>query len=177
MTAPFRLTMPEPLEKDIHAACADALDQLLREPAVWWTYPAGAVELSPQQHAAYSRLGLKRGLPDIWILSGFLYCIELKRRGGRLSKSRIVRTRRGSPRFLIGQEDMFPKLIAAGVKEIAICHTVDEVLDQVERWGVPLHHRVGPITIPAAPPPCAGSSRSATRSTSPTWSSASSSRS
>ena len=96
---PFRLRMPEPLEADTHAACAQALDRLLMPPAVWFTYPAGAVQLSPQQMARYSRLGLKRGLPDIWVLHQGTYCIELKRRGaGRLSKTTIGRMPSGAPR-------------------------------------------------------------------------------
>jgi hypothetical protein len=138
----FRLTAPEPLEADIHAACADALDRLLAPPAVWFTYPAGAVQLSAQQMARYSRVGLRRGLPDIWIIHFGCYCIELKRRGGRLSRSHIARTRRGGPRFLIGQEEMFPRLLEAGVKDIAICHSVSEMLKQVAAWNIPLRGRI-----------------------------------
>ena len=140
---PFRLRMPEPLEADTHAACAQALDRLLMPPAVWFTYPAGAVQLSPQQMARYSRLGLKRGLPDIWVLYQGTYCIELKRRGaGRLSKTTIGRMPSGAPRVLIGQDEMFPRLLAAGVKDIAICHSVDEVLSALARWQVPVRGRI-----------------------------------
>ena len=67
VAANFRLRAPEPLEVDIHEACAKALDHLLLPPAMWFTYPAGASQLSPQQMARYSRIGLKRGLPArIW---------------------------------------------------------------------------------------------------------------
>src|SRR5215471_7977813 len=141
--ARFRLTAPVIPERDIHEACVGTLNRVLAEPAVWWPYPAGAAELSPQQQARYSRIGLKRGYPDLWFLfGGRLYCIELKRLGGRLSQTRIGRTRRGSPRVLIGQVDMFPKLLAAGVREIAIAHSVDEVLSHLERWGFPLQGRI-----------------------------------
>ena len=93
--------------------------------------------------ARYSRLGLKRGLPDIWVLHNGTYCIELKRRGaGRLSKTTIGRMKSGAPRILVGQEEMFPRLLAAGVKDIAICHSVDEVLDQLQRWRVPVRGRI-----------------------------------
>ena len=140
---PFRLRMPEPLEADTHAACAQALDRLLMPPAVWFTYPAGAVQLSPQQMARYSRPGLKRGLPDIWVLHRGTYCIELKRRDGRLSKTRIARTRSGAPRVLVGQEEMFPKLIASGgVNGIAVAHSVDEMLDHLRRWQIPVRGRI-----------------------------------
>jgi hypothetical protein len=136
--APFRLVPPEPLELDIHERCAEVLDKLLLPPAMWFTYPAGAVQLSPAQAARLSRVGLRRGLPDIWILFEGAWCIELKRRGGQLSKTKVVRTRRGSPRVLDGQEDVFPRLIAAGVRRIAVCHSVSEMLAALERWGIPL---------------------------------------
>lgn len=138
----FKLSAPVPLERDIHEACASALDRLLLPPAVWFTYPAGAVQLSPQQQARYSRVGLRRGLPDIWIVHHGCYCIELKRPGGSLSKTKIVRTRRGSPRELVGQDQMFARLLQAGVRDIAICHSVDEMVTQLERWGIPHRGRV-----------------------------------
>jgi hypothetical protein len=134
----FRLTPPEPSERDVHERCAEVLDKLLLPPAMWFTYPAGASQLSPQQSARHAAVGLKRGLPDIWILFQGLYCIELKKPGAYLSKTRIVRTRRGSPRILEGQDEVFPKLIATGaVRAISICHTVDDVLDRLDRWGIP----------------------------------------
>jgi hypothetical protein len=139
----FRLTAPEPLEVDIHEACAQALDRLLLPPAMWFTYPAGAAELSPQQMARYSRIGLKRGLPDIWLLHRAVYCVELKRRGGTLSKTRVGRTRRGSPRVYVGQEEVFPLLIATGaIEAIAVCTSVDEMLAQVSEWQIPLRGRI-----------------------------------
>jgi hypothetical protein len=100
--APFRLQAPDPLELDIHEVCASALDRPLAPPAMWACYPAGAVELTAAQHARYARMGLKRGMPDILIFHRGLWGIEIKRRGGRLSKTRVVRTRRGSPRVLVG---------------------------------------------------------------------------
>jgi len=143
MTAPFRLRPPVPLERDIHEACARALDALLLPPALWFAYPAGASQLSPQQQARHSRVGLKRGLPDIFVLHGGVYGIELKRPGtGRLSKTRIVRTRRGSPYVLVGQQEMFQRLVNAGVREIAIAHSVTEMLGHLERWGIPLRGTV-----------------------------------
>jgi len=138
--AAFKLTAPEPLERDIHEACAQALDRLLLPPAFWFTYPAGATQLSPQQMARHSRIGLKRGLPDIWVLHQGVYGIELKRRGGQLSKTRVARTPRGSPRILAGQVDVFGLLRAAGMRDIAICHSVDEMLDALEGWNIP-HRR------------------------------------
>lgn len=118
------------------------LDALLAPPAFWFTYPAGGVQLSPAQAARFSRIGLKRGLPDIWILYEGAWCIELKRHGGELSKTKVVRTRRGSPRILDGQADVFPRLIEAGVRRIAVCHSAEEMLAALKRWGIPLRgHR------------------------------------
>jgi hypothetical protein len=143
MTArPFKLTAPEPLEIDIHASVAAALDALLLPPAVWFTYPAGAAQLSPQQMARYSRIGLKRGLPDLFVLhGGRLHGIELKRRGGQLSKTRVVKTRHGL-RILVGQAERFAELEAAGMEPIAICRSVDEVLATITRWGIPVRATV-----------------------------------
>jgi len=116
---------------------------MLLPPALWFTYPAGAAQLSPAQQARYSRIGLKRGLPDIFVLHGYVYGIELKRPGsGRLSRSRIVRTRRGSPYVLLGQEEMFQRLVNAGVREIAIATSVTEMLGHLERWRIPLRGTV-----------------------------------
>lgn len=143
MTVPFRLRRPEPLELDVHEARARALDRLLAPPAMWCCYPAGGTELSAQQWSRYARMGLKRGMPDIFIFYRGLWGIELKRRGGKLSKTRIVRTRQGSPRVLVGQEETFSALLASnGFREIAIAHSVDEMLDHVERWHIPLRGRI-----------------------------------
>jgi len=127
-----------PLEYDIHVACADALDALLLKPAEWACYPAGATQLSPQQWSRYSKLGLKRGWPDLIILyETLIFGIELKRPGGKLSTTRIGRTKKGSPRIYEGQVDVFPRLKKAGMT-IAIAHSVDEMLAQLKAWGIPL---------------------------------------
>ncbi|HJQ56434.1 MAG TPA: hypothetical protein VJ890_05985 [Vineibacter sp.] len=141
MSKPFRLTAPEPAEREVHKSVARLLDAILLPPAMWACYPAGASILSPQQAARHIELGLKRGLPDIWIFHHGVYLIELKRRGGTLSKTRTVRTRRGSPRILEGQEDVFPKLLATGaVAAIAVCYDVPEVIRQLDKWQIP-HRR------------------------------------
>jgi hypothetical protein len=140
----FRLVPEIAAERDIHESCAAALDRLLLPPAMWFCYPAGATQLSAAQMSRYSRMGLKRGMPDLWFLFNGVYAVELKRHGGRLSKTRIGRTARGSPRILLGQEEVFPALVASGgVKDITIAHSVDEMLEALERWKIPLrsHHR------------------------------------
>jgi hypothetical protein len=139
---PYRLTAPEPMELDIHERVAEALDKQLLPPAFWFSAGIGATKLTPQQAKALSRAGIKRGLPDLFcVYQGLIFGIELKTRKGRLSKTRVVRTRRGAPRVLEGQEEVFPRLREAGMT-IAICRSVDEVLDQVARWGIPLRGRI-----------------------------------
>ena len=139
--ARFKLTAPEPAEREVHKSVARLLDAILLPPVMWHSYPAGASILSPQQAARHIEIGLKRGMPDIWIFHRGVYCIELKRPGGTLSKTRTVRTRRGSPRILEGQEDTFPRLLATGaVTSIAVCYDVPEVIRQLEIWQIP-HRR------------------------------------
>ena len=134
----LKLTAPVVPEDDLHAAVAEALARLVLSPAEWSTFPAGSVPLPPQFAAKLSRLGLQRGWPDILVVHDRrLYGIELKRRGGRLSKTRIVRTKRGGWRMLTGQEDMFPRLERAGMA-IGVCRSVDEVLAMLRAWGVPM---------------------------------------
>jgi hypothetical protein len=135
--SPYRLTAPVVAEEELHAAVARALDLLLLPPAMWTTFPAGAVPLPPQFAAKLARLGLHRGWPDLLVLHGRLFGIELKRVGGGLSRTRVVRTRSGASRVLDGQVDVFPRLVAAGML-IAVCRSVDEVLAALATWQVPL---------------------------------------
>jgi hypothetical protein len=137
MTRPFRLVAPAFAEDDLHAAVANVLDRLLLPPATWTTFPAGNVELTGQAAAKLARLGLKRGWPDVLVLHGSLHGIELKNRDGKLSRTRTVRTRRGSLRLVEGQQETFPRLEAAGMK-IAVCRSIDDVLLALRGWNVPM---------------------------------------
>jgi hypothetical protein len=134
---PYRLTEELTPEDELHASVAAMLDRLLLPPAEWTTFPAGSVPLPPRFGAKLTRLGLKRGWPDILILHDRLYGIELKRRGARLSRTRLVRTRSGALRELAGQEDVFPRLEQAGM-QIAVCRTPEEVLATLHRWQLPV---------------------------------------
>jgi hypothetical protein len=135
--ARFRLTAPIVPEQDLHESVADALDKLLLPPAEWTCFPAGSVPLPPRFAAKLARMGLKRGWPDVLVLHRQLYGIELKRRGGKLSRTRIVRTRRGGLRELAGQQDVFPRLEAAGMT-IAVCDSLAGVLAFLAACKVPL---------------------------------------
>lgn len=134
----LRLTAPVPEEIDLQAAVADALDLLLLKPAEWCPLPIGHVKLTGQQAARLARIGTKPGWPDILVAFRGIYGIELKRQGGRLSTTRIVRRRNGAPREIVGQVDMFPRLLAAGFRGIAVCSSVEDVLCVIREWGCPV---------------------------------------
>jgi len=135
--ARFRLQAPVTPEQDLHESVADALDKLLLSPTEWTCFPAGSVPLPPQFAAKLARMGLKRGWPDFLILHGRLYGIELKRRGARLSRTKLVRGRTGILREVLGQDVMFPRLEHAGMT-IGVCRSVDEVLAFLAACNVPL---------------------------------------
>lgn len=140
---PFRLTPPEPSERQLHEAVAQALRLLILPPVMWTCFPAGHVPLPPAsaaalQRAGLQRAGLQRGWPDLlFIHAGQAFGIELKPAAGKLSRTRTVRTRRGSLRVVEGQTDVFPRLEAAGMT-LAVCRSVDAVLAQCRAWGLPL---------------------------------------
>ena len=142
---PPRLVLRAPVaaEEDTQAAVARALAMMLMPPAMWWAMPVGHIQLSAAQAARLSRIGLRRGLPDLMLLhGGRCYGIELKREGsGQLSKTRMVRRANGSLRELVGQADVFPRLEAAGMT-IAVCTSVPEVLAQCRAWGLPVRRGV-----------------------------------
>lgn len=143
MTArPFKLSPPVIPEQELHETVAALFEKLIAPPAQFAFYPAGAIQLTAAQVARLARMGLKRGWPDFLVLYDWLYGIELKRQGGKLSQTRLVRTRRGSPRILVGQSEVFPALRAAGMRDIAVCYSADEALSALERWGIPLRGRV-----------------------------------
>jgi hypothetical protein len=66
-----------------------------------------------------------------------IYGLEVKRPGGELSRTRTVRTRNGAPRELLGQRDVFPRLVAAGMT-IAVVYSVEQALHQLFQWQIPL---------------------------------------
>lgn len=113
----FRLTAPVPPETDLHGAVADALAILVLPPAEWSTFPAGHCELSERAAAKLARLGLKRNWADIIVVHKGVFGIELKRPGGRLSRTRAVRTRCGRLRMVEGQH-----VLSYGAKTV-VCDT------------------------------------------------------
>jgi hypothetical protein len=125
-------------EVDLQAAGAEAFDRLLRPPAMWTAIALGHIELTGQQAARLSRIGLKRSWPDHLVLwPGNIVGIEWKTGDGRLSISRIVHTKRGKPRWVEGQRETFPKLKAAGMR-IFVCSSVDHALRILQAMECPM---------------------------------------
>jgi hypothetical protein len=145
----FRLIEEIQPERELQENVVRVLDALIQPPAYFFSAAIGAAKLSPQQAAALSRAGVKRGIPDLIVLAPDdhgprVFGIELKRaKQGYLSRDRIVRTKRGAPRLLEGQQSVFPRLEAAGMT-IAIARSVDEVLATLDRWQIPLRGRPQP---------------------------------
>jgi len=138
----LRLVAPVAAEVDIQAALCDALKTLLLPGPEWTSLPIGQVKLTGQQAARLARIGTAVGWPDVILLhDGKIMGLELKREGGQLSRTRLVRvrTRSGDIRHKIveGQTDVFPRLVANGMR-IACVSSVPEALRQLEMWGVPL---------------------------------------
>jgi hypothetical protein len=134
---PFKLVNVVP-EQDLHEAFAEALTRILLPPAEWAHYPAGSVPLPPEYAAKLYRMGLKPAWPDFLFVHAGIYGIEMKRVGGVLSKTRMVKTRSGRPRMVEGQSDVFPRLLAAGFTAIEVCSSVEAGLRQLAAWDVPL---------------------------------------
>jgi hypothetical protein len=134
----YRLTRVVVGEDDIHFTVARTLDTLLLPPAEYACYPAGNIPLPGQWADKLQRMGLKQAWPDLLIVYNGIFGIELKRVGGRLSKTRLVRRKNGSLKQLTGQTEMFPRLLVAGFRDIAVCTTPGQVLATLTAWDVPL---------------------------------------
>ena len=140
MTRPFKLMADLAPEADTQAAVFDAFDVLLLPPAFAWAMPIGHIKLTPAQAARLKRIGTKPGLPDIMVAyGGAVFGIELKRPGQGLSRTRHHRTKRGAIIEVPGQCEVFPKLIASGMR-IAVCTSVDDVLRALAGWNIPIRN-------------------------------------
>lgn len=137
MTGRFRLVPVVPTETEFQETLARYLDIALLPPAVWWPMPIGHIKLTPAQAALFSRIGVKRGLPDVMVLHERVFGIELKKPKGRLSKGYLARRARGGVVWREGQAEVFPRLERAGMP-IAVCDSLEGVIVALQGWGVPL---------------------------------------
>lgn len=134
----LRLTAPREYEQQLHEATARLLALVLRPPAMFQCIDLGALELAPHQTAKLARMGMMEGWPDFIVLcGGMLRGIELKVPGGRLTKTRAYRTRRGTLMHRLGQEEVFPLLYDAGMV-IRVCFSIEDVVRALGDWGIPM---------------------------------------
>ena len=90
-------------------------------PGTFFWHPFSGGFRRPKEAAIYKGLGAIAGLPDVMILhQGRLYCVELKREGGRLTDI---------------QEKCLIKLREAGAMATH-CHGLDQALRVLEGWGL-----------------------------------------
>src|SRR3954447_24961776 len=95
---PFRLD-GERHEDDIHEAIVKAFTVLLLPSCEWTAMPGfGYCQLTGRQVAKLSRMGVHGGWPDFLLVHrGRAFGLEIKKPGeGRLSHTRMVRTKRGT---------------------------------------------------------------------------------
>jgi hypothetical protein len=134
----LRLVPPAQPEQALHEAVAKLLVVGVLPGTEWTHFPAGSMPLDARWAAKLYRMGLKRGWPDFLILHATrLHGLELKRRGGELSRSHYVRTKTGALRWIEGQDEVLPRLEIAGAK-IAVCDSLDGVIAALRGWHIPL---------------------------------------
>jgi len=129
----FRLTMPEPLEWDLHKQIADALRLELGAPlrlsaqGVTWASFDIADSASAVPAARIAR-GIVEGMPDLMFLyRGRAYFQEIKRpRLGVLSEA---------------QKAVLATLRMAGA-EVAVCHDAVSCVQHLDVWQIPRRRRL-----------------------------------
>ena len=90
-------------------------------PGAFFWHPFSGGFRRPKEAAIYKALGAIAGLPDVMALhQGRLYCVELKREGGRLSEVQ--------ERTLIALRD-------AGARAVHT-HGFDQAIRVLEGWGI-----------------------------------------
>lgn len=112
-------------ERGLHMAVARLLDAVLAPPAFFSTFPAGGG--GKARGGQLKAMGLKDGVPDILIaFAGRSYWIELKTEKGRVSPE---------------QRETHEALRLAR-HEVAVCRSVDAVMDQLRAWTLPIRGRI-----------------------------------
>lgn len=104
----------------LHIEVAGYLDVWL-DPRVWWsTFPAGGGGFHRGQQL--KSMGLKPGVPDILLLWGRMFGIELKTEDGDLSDVQIR---------------VHSHMVAAGAW-VATCRSLDHVKLILNQWQIPI---------------------------------------
>lgn len=108
-------------EDDLAMQVADLLQRVC--PIPWWHVPNGGVR-HPREAARFKRMGVKAGVFDLHFLlaHGRLAVIELKVKPNRLTP----------------EQTGFGNAVVTGGGRAGIAHSVAEVVELLEGWGVPL---------------------------------------
>lgn len=109
-----------PPETQIQQTFIELLDLCAVPELVYWAVPNGG-KRSITEARRLKREGVKAGAPDVhFLLRGQFYVMEIKRQGGRLSDA---------------QKLFIPRLVAAGAIA-AVAYSIDQCIEQAERWGM-----------------------------------------
>lgn len=126
-------------EDAVQLAVIALLQAALPPGAVWWATPNGE-HRHPVTAARLQRLGVKPGIPDLFVLhEGRLIGIECKAPPQRL---RSGRPSQAKPRLSAEQEAMLSALAQAGCPTI-VAQSVDDVLGNLPGLGIPLRASIG----------------------------------
>jgi hypothetical protein len=141
----LKLTVPDQSELEIHRQIAQYLDACLLGGAQWTSLAVGHALLTAGETSRLVLIGVKSGWPDIVLVwSGTIFGFEIKTRTGELSKTRIVRTKSGALREVVGQVERFQLLEKAGMR-VTVVRSLDEMIAALDACGIP--HR-GPYLPP-----------------------------
>jgi hypothetical protein len=122
-------------EEELHLAVAAWAETAILAPAVWWTNPNQKGTRSTYEQQLLVKMGVKPGIPDIFVLhNGLLLGPELKAPNPTLKSGKVSQRR---PRLSDDQRAMHTRLLAAGAKT-AVCQSIDEVEKFLRAFGVPL---------------------------------------
>jgi hypothetical protein len=111
-------------ENDLHRQVTDYLAAALIPPETWFTtFPVGGGGRGAQLKGRH----LKAGVPDILIIhASFVYWVELKTMGGRLTTI---------------QQMMHCDLRAAGC-DVEVARSLDDVAALLARWEIPIRGKL-----------------------------------
>ena len=115
----------EPTEDQLQQSVAEFLDLALPPQAIWFHTPNGGSR-NVIEAAKLKRMGVKRGVPDIYIAYGDeTFWVELKTLTGTLSKE---------------QEEFRVHALVLGHRWACV-RTMFRLQDVLESWGIPLKVR------------------------------------
>lgn len=107
-------------EEQIHRAVIELLDSAAVAGAFPFHVPNGEAR-GPGIGGKLKAMGTRAGMPDVCILFlGRFYCLELKKRGGRLSPA---------------QRTTHALLVACGA-EVRTTYSLDEAIAALKDWGI-----------------------------------------